>query len=53
VLFRSPHFEWAASFVERYDQAAIDPEYECAPLSHFEPMVMRVFARPPQPLPLD
>jgi predicted HD phosphohydrolase len=48
-----PHFEWAATFVERYDQAAIDPAYECAPLSHFEPMVMRVFARPPQPLPLD
>lgn len=48
-----PHFEWAATFVERYDQAAIDPAYECAPLSHFEPLVMRVFARPPRPLPLD
>lgn len=48
-----PHFEWAATFVARYDQAAIDPTYECAPLAHFEPMVMRVFARPPQPLPLD
>lgn len=48
-----PHFEWAATFVERYDQAAIDPHYDCAPLSHFEPMVMRLFARPSQPLPLD
>jgi predicted HD phosphohydrolase len=48
-----PHFEWAATFVERYDQAAIDPAYECAPLSHFEPMVMRVFARTPRLLPLD
>lgn len=48
-----PHFEWAATFVDRYDQAAIDPAYDCAPLSHFEPMVMRVFARPSQPLPLD
>lgn len=48
-----PHFEWAATFVDRYDQAAIDPDCECAPLSHFEPLVMRVFARPPQPLPLD
>jgi len=47
-----PHFEWAATFVERYDQAAIDPHYECAPLSEFEPMVMRVFARPPRSLPL-
>jgi predicted HD phosphohydrolase len=47
-----PHFEWAATFVERYDQAAIDPHYECAPLSEFEPMVMRVFARAPRTLPL-
>jgi len=47
-----PHFEWAATFVERYDQAAIDPAYDNAPLSHFEPMVMRLFAREPRPLPL-
>ena len=43
-----PHFEWAATFVDRYDQAAIDPNYECAPLSEFEPMVMRLFARVPR-----
>jgi predicted HD phosphohydrolase len=42
-----PHFEWAATFVERYDQAACDPHYDCAPLSVFEPMVQRLFARPP------
>ena len=48
-----PHFDWAATFVERYDQAAIDPHYDCAPLSHFEPMVMRLFARTPRVLPLD
>ena len=48
-----PNFEWAATFVERYDQAAIDPAYECAPLSHFEPMVMRLFSRPSQPLYID
>jgi predicted HD phosphohydrolase len=47
-----PHFEWAATFVERYDQAAIDPNYDSAPLSHFEPMVMRLFAKPPRPMPL-
>jgi predicted HD phosphohydrolase len=47
-----PHFEWAAIFVERYDQAAIDPHYECAPLSVFEPMVMRLFARTPRLRPL-
>lgn len=47
-----PHFEWAASFVERYDQNAIDCRYECAPLEVFEPMVHRIFARTPRQLPL-
>jgi predicted HD phosphohydrolase len=42
-----PHFEWAATFVDRYDQACCDPHYDCAPLSVFEPLVQRVFARPP------
>ena len=47
-----PHFEWAATFVDRYDQAAIDPNYDCAPLSEFEPMVMRLFAQTPRVRPL-
>lgn len=47
-----PHFEWAAAFVERYDQNAIDCRYECAPLEIFEPMVHRVFARTPRQMPL-
>lgn len=42
-----PHFEWTATFVERYDQAATDPDYDCEPLSVFEPMVKRIFARMP------
>jgi predicted HD phosphohydrolase len=42
-----PHFEWAATFVERYDQAACDPHFDCAPLSVFEPLVHRLFARVP------
>lgn len=48
-----PHFEWTATFVARYDQAACDPDYECAPIDVFEPMVRRLFARAPreQPLP--
>lgn len=48
-----PHFEWAATFVERYDQAASDPHYDCAPLALFEPMVQRIFARAPvhRPIP--
>jgi predicted HD phosphohydrolase len=40
-----PHFDWTAAFVARYDQAAMDPCYECAPLEFFAPMVQRVFAR--------
>jgi predicted HD phosphohydrolase len=43
-----PHFEWAAEFVAKYDQAACDPRYDEAPLEIFEPMVRRVFARPPR-----
>lgn len=46
-----PHFGWAAEFVEKYDIATIDPAVESMPLSAFEPMVRRIFARPPNPLP--
>ena len=41
-----PHFEWTATFVEKYDQAATDPDYDCLPLEAFEPMVKRIFSRP-------
>jgi len=44
-----PHFEWTATFVDRYDQAANDPGYDRAPLDAFEPMVQRLFARTPRP----
>jgi len=47
-----PHFEWTARFVERYDQVSLDPAFECAPLSFFEPMVMRIFGRTPRPHPI-
>ena len=43
-----PHFAWTAEFVAKYDQDAADPNYDCAPLAHFEPMVKRIFARPPR-----
>jgi len=45
-----PHFDWTARFVAIYDQNAIDPDVEAAPLSEFEPMVHRVFGRPPRPV---
>jgi predicted HD phosphohydrolase len=43
----NPHFDWAAEFVDRYDQAACDPDYPCEPLDTFVPMVHRIFSRPP------
>ncbi len=44
-----PHFEWAATFVAKYDQDATDPNYDCAPIEVFEPMVRRFFAKTPRP----
>jgi len=41
-----PHFEWTATFVERYDQAAVSGAREILPLAAFVPMVHRFFARP-------
>lgn len=41
-----PWFEAAAEFVDKYDQAAFDRDYDTAPLSFFEPMVHRIFAEP-------
>ena len=41
-----PHFERTAEFCELYDNPAFDPRAPTLPLSEFEPMVRRVFARP-------
>lgn len=46
-MFRGhPQFEVAAEFIELYDSPAFDPGYDSAPLSFFEPMVMRLFEKP-------
>ena len=47
-----PAFDATAEFVARYDQNTITPGLPEAPLSVFEPLVHRVFARPPRDLPL-
>ena len=44
-----PHFEWAAEFLERFDQVAISGSRPTAPIEVFRPMVQRIFARPPVP----
>ncbi len=41
-----PWYEMATKFTDEWDQASFDPEYDTLPLSHFEPMIDRVFARP-------
>lgn len=45
-----PCFQATADFVEKYDQAAFDPNFDTAPLSFFEPMVQRVMAEPQRAL---
>lgn len=40
-------FQSCAYFCEHYDQAAFDPDYPTRPLSHFAPLVHRIFSRPP------
>lgn len=42
----NPYFDACAEFCEKYDQNAFDPDYDTLPLSHFEPMVRKVMARP-------
>lgn len=39
-----PWFELGERFADQWDQASFDPDYPTEPLSHFEPMVRRVFA---------
>ena len=39
----SPYYDWAVEFVDKYDQNAMDPNYDTLPLSEFEPMVYELF----------
>jgi predicted HD phosphohydrolase len=41
-----PWYELACRFTDEWDQASFDPAYDTLPLSHFEPMIDRVFAHP-------
>lgn len=42
-----PDFERTADFCQKWDQESFDPSYATLPLSAFEPMVRRIFAREP------
>jgi hypothetical protein len=41
-----PHAQACQDFIDKYDCPAFDPNYDSAPLSFFEPMVMRLFEKP-------
>jgi len=40
------YYETAVRFCHEYDQNCFDPEYPTKPLSFFEPIIRRVFAKP-------
>ena len=42
-----PAFQQTVEFCEKWDQESFDPAYDTMPLSAFEPMVHRIFAREP------
>ena len=39
-------FALAARFADEWDQTSFDPDYDTAPLEHFEPALRRLFDRP-------
>jgi hypothetical protein len=39
------------NFVEEFDQNAVDPRRVSLPLEDFAPLVRRIFARSPHPVP--
>ncbi len=42
-----PYFHDCVDFCEHWDQLSFDPNYQSRPLSYFEPMVRRLFAKEP------
>lgn len=40
-----PWYDLARRFTDEWDQTSFDPDYDTLPLSHFEPMIDRVFAK--------
>ena len=42
-----PWYQDTVEFCHRWDQPSFDPDYQSLPLEFFEPMVQRIFGRPP------
>ena len=41
----SPYFEACENFCEKWDETSFDPNYSSMPLSHFEPMLLRLLEK--------
>ena len=39
-------FNACAEFCENWDQSSFDPDYDALPLSHFQPLLTDIFAKP-------
>ena len=48
-----PAFAQTVEFVAMFDQGAMDPNYENMPIEAFEPMIHRMFAKPPRTISLE
>lgn len=46
-LIDHPWYQVCVDFCEKWDQASFDPDYPTKPLSYFEPLVRKIFARKP------
>jgi len=46
-LREHPWYEACVHFCAAWDQSSFDPDYPSEPLATFEPLVRRIFARPP------
>jgi predicted HD phosphohydrolase len=42
-----PWYQACQDFCAKWDQCSFDPRYEWQPLSSFEPLIRRIFTRPP------
>lgn len=41
-------YKLGCQFSDAWDQTSFDPDYDSFPLEHFEPMIDRIFSRPPK-----
>ncbi|MBV9346192.1 MAG: HD domain-containing protein [Gammaproteobacteria bacterium] len=46
-LREHPWYDGCVHFCAAWDQNSFDPDYPSEPLAHFEPLLQRIFARPP------